>query len=199
MVGGTCAGFVKPAWQAGVAGIPDDGVRDLPDVSIFAGTGTWGHYYVICYSNVHNGGTACGSDPGGWAGAGGTSFAAPILAGIQALINQKTGSAQGNPNYEYYRLAARKGALCDASAGDQAASACIFHNVTEGDIAVNCGGAQDCFGATVGQGRREPLPNGALSQSADSYRPAFGTAAGWNFATGLGSVNVAGLVNAWGR
>jgi subtilase family serine protease len=199
VVGGTCSGFAKPVWQAGVAAIPADGVRDIPDVSLFSGTGTWGHYYVICYSNIHNAGVACSGDPMGWAGAGGTSFAAPILAGIQALVNQATGSAQGNPNYVYYQLAAQKGAMCDSSAGDQPASACIFHNITQGDIAVNCGGEQNCYGASAPSGRRGPLPDGALSQSADSYSPAFGTAVGWNFATGLGSLNVANLVNGWPR
>jgi subtilase family serine protease len=151
----------------------------------------------MCYSNVHNGGVECTGDPSWWAAAGGTSFAAPILAGVQALVNHKTGSAQGNPNYVYYRLAAEAGALCDASAGDQPASGCIFHNVTLGDIAVNCGGAQDCYGSTLPTGRGATLPNGALSRSADAYTPAFGAAAGWNFATGLGSVNVANLVNRW--
>jgi len=199
VVGGTCQGYDKPSWQTGVRGIPNDGVRGVPDVSLFAGTGVWGHYYVTCYSDVHFGGVVCSGDPSGWSGAGGTSFGAPILAGIQALVNQKTGSAQGNPNYAYYRLAAVPGALCDSAAGDQPASGCIFHNVTQGDIAVNCGGGQNCYGATGPTGRRGPVPNGALSRSADQYVPAFGAAGGWNFATGLGSVNVANLVNRWPR
>ena len=38
--------------------------------------------------------------------AGGTSFASPSMAGIQALIDQKMGGEQGNPNYTYYKLAA---------------------------------------------------------------------------------------------
>ena len=29
------------------------GVRDLPDVSLFAANGLWGHYYVFCYSDPH--------------------------------------------------------------------------------------------------------------------------------------------------
>ena len=33
----------------GVTGVPADGVRDLPDVSLFAGTGVWGHFYLMCY------------------------------------------------------------------------------------------------------------------------------------------------------
>jgi subtilase family serine protease len=34
--GGTTAGVPKPNWQYGVEGIPQDGVRDLPDVSLTA-------------------------------------------------------------------------------------------------------------------------------------------------------------------
>jgi subtilase family serine protease len=199
IVGGTCAGYAKPAWQSGVSGIPADGVRDIPDVSLFAGTGLWGHYYVYCYSNPRNGGSSCAGDPSTWAGAGGTSFGAPIMAGIQALINQKLGAPQGNPNPVYYQLA-QGAAVCDSEAGDNPSSACIFHNVTLGDIAVNCDGSENCFGATAGipLGRRSSvIPNGALSVSSDSYSPAFSTAAGWNFANGLGSVNVANLVNNW--
>jgi hypothetical protein len=114
-------------------------------------------------------------------------------------VNQKAGSAQGNPNAVYYRLASG-GAVCDSSAGDNASSACIFHNVTLGDITVNCGGNQNCFGDSAGIsiGRRaQPSMVGALSVSTDSYSPAFGTAPGWNFATGLGSINVANLINNW--
>lgn len=203
IVGGSCQGYAKPAWQSGLGGIPADGVRDIPDVSLFAGTGVWGHYYVTCWSDRRNGGAACTGDPSTWVGAGGTSFSAPILAGVQALVNQKTGSAQGNPNPVYYSLAANGGAVCDASSGDSATSACIFHNVTSGDIAVNCGGSTNCYGAAAvaGGGRRGggfgAGLNGALSTSTSSYSPAFGSAAGWNFTTGLGSVNVANLVNNW--
>jgi subtilase family serine protease len=198
VVGGSCKGYAKPAWQSGIPGNPADGVRDIPDVSLFAGAGGWGHYYVYCYSNARNGGTSCAGDPSTWSAAGGTSFGSPIMAGIQALVNQKTGSAQGNPNTVYYSLASG-GAVCDSSAGDNASSACIFHNVTLGDIAVNCGGSQNCFGDSgISVGRRaQPVMAGALSVSTESYSPAFATSPGWNFATGLGSINVANLVNNW--
>ena len=36
----TCTGgYAKPAWQTGT-GVPNDGVRDIPDVSLFAGDGS---------------------------------------------------------------------------------------------------------------------------------------------------------------
>lgn len=199
VVSGTCQGHPKPEWQSGMAGIPNDGVRDLPDVAMFAGTGLWGHYYVLCWSDVRNGGAPCTGDPSGWAGAGGTSFSAPILAGIQALINQKAGAPQGNPNSVYYQLAAAQG-TCDSAAGST--EGCVFHNVTQGDIAVNCGGTKDCFGATpvavVPGGRRtRPAVDGALTTSPDSFIPAFGTSAGWNFSTGLGTIDAYNLVAHW--
>jgi len=207
VVSGSCQGVAKPSWQTGVKGVPSDGVRDIPDVSLFSGTGIWGHYYVMCWSDRRNGGASCAGDPSTWAGAGGTSFAAPILAGIQALVNQKTGSAQGNPNFVYYQLAAS--ATCNASAGDSATSSCVFHNVSQGDIAVDCSGNDSCFGATSSPsgGRRggfggfggfgQSQSDGALSTSTSSYSPAFSAASGWNFSTGLGSLNVLNLLNNW--
>src|SRR6202012_5716452 len=92
VVRGTWQGDAKPRWEQGGTGLRSDGVRDLPDISLFAGTGVWGHYYVMCYSNPRNGGAPCTGEPSGWAGAGGTSFGAPILGGVQALGNHKTGS-----------------------------------------------------------------------------------------------------------
>jgi hypothetical protein len=130
------------------------------------------------------------------------------MAGIQALVNQKTGSRQGNPNYRYYQLAAQDyssgGAACNATNGNATADSCIFHNVTEGDISVNCAGSQDCFGSTVTtqQGGRRggfsiATANGALSTSGTSDAPAYAAAAGWNFATGIGTINALNLVNNW--
>ena len=194
VVGGTCAGYAKPSWQTGVFGIPADGVRDLPDVSLFAADGVWGHYYVMCWSDLRNGGASCAGAPSTWAGAGGTSFSAPIVAGIQALVNQRTGARQGNPNYGYYGLAAT-GTVCDSSTGG---TACAFHNVSQSDIDVDCEGAADCFGTTTSAGKHHTSSaDGALSTTSQSYSPAFAAAPGWNFATGIGTIDAANLVGAW--
>ncbi|HKN61432.1 MAG TPA: protease pro-enzyme activation domain-containing protein, partial [Candidatus Acidoferrales bacterium] len=136
-VSGTCAGYPKPSWQSGLFGNPDDAVRDLPDVSLFASNGLWGHFYVFCYSHTGSefGGSPCTGTPdptartgATWSAAGGTSFASPILAGIQALVNQRTAAltispvpGQGNPNPVYYAIAAAEygssgSALCNSSA-----------------------------------------------------------------------------------
>ena len=51
-VSGTCAGYAKPSWQSGLFGNPNDGVRDLPDVSLFSANGIWGHFLFFCYSDT---------------------------------------------------------------------------------------------------------------------------------------------------
>ncbi len=193
VVGGTCKGTPKPSWQA-LVGNPKDGVRDLPDVSLFAANGVWGHYYVFCDSDAADGGAACTGAPSGWSGAGGTSFASPILAGIQALVNQRQGARQGNPNPVYYALAATEygsagSPSCNSTSGNAGASGCTFHDVTQGDMDVNCTGTTDCY---LPGGR-----NGVLSTSSGSYAKAYGTSTGWDFATGIGSVNATNLVNNW--
>ncbi len=193
VVSGTCKGYAKPSWQS-LVGVPSDGVRDIPDVSLFAANGAWGHYYVFCDSDTRDGGAACTGAPSGWSGAGGTSFASPILAAIQALVNQKTGARQGNPNPTYYALAASEygsggSSTCNSSLGNGASASCIFYDTTLGDMDINCTGTHNCY-----------LPssrNGVLSTSNASYLKAYATGTGWDFATGIGSLNAANLVNNW--
>ena len=190
VVSGSCKGNPKPSWQSGVVGIPKDGVRDIPDVSLFAGNGLWGHYYVVCYSDPVNGGFPCTGPPSGWAGFGGTSCSSVIMAGIQALVNQKWGR-QGNPNPVYYKIAAGEygasgNSACNSSLGNAVGHSCVFRDVTQGDIDVNCSGLLNCYS---GLGI-----NGVLSISSFTYAKAYGTTTGWDFSTGIGSVNAYNLV-----
>ncbi len=188
---GTCKGYPKPSPQKGLSGIPNDGVRDLPDVSMFASDGAaWGHYAIVCYSDLDNGGTPCTGDPGNWSGFGGTSLAAPVMAGTQALVNQTLGGkAQGNPNVVYYALAAK--------------TPSVFHRITQGDIDVNCTGPQNCYGflghVDYGRGGRifDTTWAGALSVSDSSFTSAYSAGAAWSFANGIGSVDVNNLVTNW--
>ena len=170
VVSGTCAGYPKPAWQS-VFGNPNDRVRDLPDVSLFAGNGYWGHYYPVCFSDPspNNGGAPCTGAPDTWAGFGGTSFGAPIMAGVQALINQYTGSSWGNPNPFYYSLArgeygASGSTSCNSSNGNLVGDNCVFYDVTLGDIDAPCTGDYNCYSPSG--------EYGVLSTSDSSYKPA---------------------------
>jgi hypothetical protein len=159
-VSGTCAGYAKPSWQSGMIGNPSDGVRDIPDVSLFAANGAWGHYYVACFSDPNNHGKSCSNTPDKWAGFGGTSLSSPIMAAIQSLINQASRTRWGNPNPAYYSLAATEygsggNASCNSALGNTVASDCIFYDVaqipllytgvgTGGDNDVPCSG-MNCY------------------------------------------------------
>ncbi len=192
VVSGTCKGYPKPAWQS-LVGVPVDNKRDIPDVSLFAANGVWGHYYIYCDSDTSDSQT-CSGAPSAWSGAGGTSFSSPIVAAIQALVNQKQGARQGNPNPTLYALAKTEfgtagNEACISAKGRNADASCIFYDVSLGDMDVNCTGAHNCY-----------LPGGTygvLSVKDTAYGKAYAAHKGWDFATGIGTINAANLVNNW--
>ena len=182
-----------------------DTQRDLPDVSFFAADGLNKSFYIICESDENiPGDTGCNlstfvtSRPfHDFQTVGGTSASAPAFAGIMALVNQKTGQRQGNANFVLYSLAKNETfASCNSSSFTNPATAlpstCVFIDVTKSNNAVPCvGGTANCSKTTSGG-------NGVLQSN---NQPAFTagppTAAGYDLATGLGSINVAALLNNW--
>jgi len=195
---GSClSGYNKPAWQTG-AGVPTDGVRDLPDVSLFSSAGFNGSFYIMCEADLGFFGTQekCSLANDTFVGIGGTSAAAPSFAGIIALVNQKTAGQgmsgrQGNANYVLYKLAAQSGASCNSSTAPATGSSCIFYDVTKGNNSVPCAsGSPNCGTAPSGG-------YGILVDPNNPSNPAWTTTAGYDLATGLGSVNANNLVNAW--
>ena len=125
--GGVSVFFAKPPWQAGVAGIPGDGFRDLPDVSLTAASHD---PYLLCVDGSCQSGSAFGVS--------GTSASAPAFAGIMALVNQKTGMRQGQANYVLYKLAAAETlSQCNGSnTTTLPAKTCVFNDVTVGNNGV---------------------------------------------------------------
>jgi hypothetical protein len=186
-------GWPKPSWQAGVTGIPSDGVRDIPDVSFFASDGFLSSSaYLVCVS-------AATTDPECTYSTsaepfaeevGGTSVATPAMAGVMALIDQKTGAAQGNPNTELYALAAKQSYGGCSSETTSTGSACYFNDIDQGTIAMPC----DYAGYVT-----TPSPNCTVAHTGDYFGilPGYSATAGYDEATGLGSLNVANVVNAW--
>jgi pro-kumamolisin-like protein/subtilase family protein len=169
--GGASTLFTKPFWQSGI-GVPNDGVRDLPDISLSASASH--DSYLICDETFNA--TANTFTPvcptgsfGGFAAVGGTSASAPVFAGIVALLNQSMNSPQGNINYLLYRLASL--------------SPNALHDITSGSNAVPCQtnpASPDCV--TGGSGA------GFLGYLAGP---------GYDMATGLGSVDANVLISAW--
>ena len=101
---------------------------------------------------------------------GGTSASAPAMAGIMALINVSTVQVAGNPNPRFYELAVDAPQVFhDTPAGSSNAVPCATHSP-------NCS---------------------AQTGTANGVMNGYNTAAGFDLATGLGSVDVTALANAW--
>ncbi|HXW62578.1 MAG TPA: S53 family peptidase [Candidatus Acidoferrales bacterium] len=177
----SCAGgYPKPSWQTG-PGVPNDGARDLPDLSLFGADGIIsGSFYIDCEEDFVN--APCNLTTGDFVEVGGTSVSAQVMAGIMALIDQKTGSAQGNVNPMLYSLASQQSATnCNASTP---ATSCVFNDVTVGTIEMPCAsGSPNC--TVVGSNTVGVLTG-------------YNAGIAYDLATGLGSLNVGNLVSAWG-
>jgi hypothetical protein len=168
---GVAQGYSKPTWQSGT-GVPSDKVRDLPDLSLFAANGYNYSFYPICAlpgdcSNFASSGAVVIT------GVGGTSASAPAMAAIQALINQSTGAWAGQANFIYYPLAAKQPTA--------------FHDVTVGGNRVLCyPGTTNCVAGSA-----------ASNSAGYSVENGYSSGAGYDLATGLGSVDVANLIKYW--
>ena len=199
----TCSGgYAKPSWQTG-PGVPSDGKRDLPDVSLFGADGfISGSFYVDCEADLPNANNLptgpCNLATEAFAGFGGTSVSAQAFAGIMALIDQSTKSAQGNANPMFYALAASQSATVCNSSGTTSTS-CAFNDVTSGTIAMPCQAQKtttelivspDCPVNSSG-------PIGVLTDPATSQL-GYNTGTGYDLATGLGTPNVSVLISQLG-
>ena len=169
--GGASTLFSKPSWQAGVAGIPADGKRDVPDMALYASAGFPGYLYCSSDSSAWNNDQVASCNAGfrdAASGlltvAGGTSFAAPIFAGMVALINQQANytSGQGLINKTLYTLAA-----------DSTTYGSAFHDITSGNN--DCTAGSSYCASTAG----------------------FSAGVGYDQVTGLGSVDLENLAAAW--
>lgn len=171
--GGKSLFFAKPTWQ-NVTGVPADGQRDVPDISVSASADHDG--YLFCSEDGPKG-TKVSTCTSGFRDAtnnldvvGGTSVAAPTLSGVVALLSQYLGSTPpaglGNINPNLYTFfASNPSAFNDVPAGSNNVVPC-----TKG------------------------TPNCPPSAP---FQYGFSTGAGYDQVTGLGSINVFTLAQAW--
>jgi subtilase family serine protease len=198
--GGPSSKYTKAQvpWQTGFG----DTARDLPDVSLFSSDGQNGSFYITCESDLDiPGDTGCNltnfsSETNGpfhdFQAIGGTSAAAPAFAGIMALVNQKTGQRQGNANLTLYAMAKSETfSSCNSSDGTSGSSTnttCVFNDITKGNNSVPCaGGSTNC----------SKTSSGGFGVLASGTTPSFAAGAGYDLATGLGSINVGNLISKW--
>ena len=211
----------KPTWQRLVFNAAKDQSRDVPDVSLFGGSYASNTGIIICAG--YNPCTPNFTTAPLLITA--HSLAAPMFAGVQALIDQGIAmrglpADQGNAAPTLYALAEQEYggptgaapatlATCSADNGNTGTANCVFHNTTRGSISTQCisfnGGSDtpNCyFYGTVdpyGYGL-ETVGLTTTDAAPTAYgvnNKAYGAQPGWSFATGLGSVNVTNLLIAW--
>jgi subtilase family serine protease len=176
--GGVSLYFPKPSWQPTPSGYSGTAGRFTPDVSFAASANYNGYMACSQDNNSAQYGTMCAN---GFFSSGtgqnsvffvygGTSAGTPSFAGMLTLLAQKYGPL-GNVNPTLYNLAAAQPA--------------IFHDTTSGDNIV------PCLTGTTGC---------SASIDFNGVPPAMGwqAIAGYDMATGLGSVNGGALYTALG-
>jgi hypothetical protein len=168
--GGVSTLFAAPPWQTGVTGLHGT-KRQVPDVSLTAAAGH--DPYIIC---VQDQGASC--LPGSFVFlVGGTSASTPSFAGFMALVvESQINERQGQAGYVLYDLAASEMnspatlAACNSTGASAPVNTCVFNDVTTG--------------------------NNVLAGEAGSTTD-FQATAGYDLASGLGSVNVTNLISKW--
>jgi len=122
------SGYPKPDWQKGFSPSNTDSVRDLPDVSLFAGGAHNNAIWALCMQSDCSSGSNSTIH-----GVGGTSTSAPAFAGMLALLTHKLGASTrlGQANWILYKLVQT--------------TPSVFHSVTSGNNSVYCkSGTPDC-------------------------------------------------------
>jgi hypothetical protein len=196
--GGPSAVYTKPPWQSGITGMPADGKRDTPDISLFASNGQNNSFYIVCQQDFTNTNSCDLSSPfSTFEAVGGTSASVQAFAGIMALINQSQATVsdpaprQGNANYILYKLyKTHASGICTSNPASVSTSGCIFYDTITGNISVACqGGSPNCSNTSTAANQFGVIASAGV--------PAWKTTAGFDLATGLGTVNVTNLAAVW--
>jgi subtilase family serine protease len=170
--GGVSAYIATPSWQSGVIGVPTSNAgRYTPDVSFSSALHDG---YFACFAA---GGAGCVVSGGSFYFTvfGGTSAAAPGMAGIAALLDQTLGGTQGNLNPGIYQMAV--------------SAPTAFHDVT-----LASSGVTSCDLNTPS------LCNNSIPGPAglSGGQPGYAIGKGYDEVTGLGSLDAQAFVYAYG-
>lgn len=174
--GGASALFGKPSWQAGVPGIPNDSKRDVPDVSLYSSPGFPG--YLFCTSDTSNWNTTQAPVQQASCNSGFRDNATGDLtvAGGTSFATPIFAGMMAliNQKQQWTGGQGLANTTLYKLASNAGTYASAFHDVTSGNN--NCTSGTQYCGTTTG---------------------GFKAGAGYDQATGLGSVDLANLVAAW--
>jgi subtilase family serine protease len=172
--GGVSIFTTQPSWQAGTIGgvaVASPGHRMVPDIALTASPINAPFAFCTSDATFWSSGqkASCNnglrdSSSGDFTVGGGTSFEAPIVSGLVAIINQaKNSTGQGVINPTLYSLAATS------------AYATAFHDITSGGNNCTAGSTYCAAPATTD----------------------YAATAGYDEASGLGSIDFFNLLTAW--
>ena len=164
--------------------MPSDTVRDLPDVSLFAANGDNYSFYPICATDGDCQTAGLGINLVQIFGVGGTSASSPAFAGIMALVNQEYGR-QGQADNILYALKTQYPAA--------------FHDVTAGTNSMPCEFAPTVTPNCISAGANAIVLGGTVTEGAigSGTTREYNATAGYNLATGLGTIDANMLVTDW--
>ncbi len=166
--GGVSTVIATPSWQTG-AGVPSERTgRYTPDVS-FSASEHDGYFGCLAAAQLNS--CVVLKSSFSFIAFSGTSAAAPGMAGAAALLDQQLGGAQGNLNLHLYPMAA--------------SVPLAFHDTT-----VASSGVLGCTSGTI-----SICNNTVPSGSGNGNQGGFLVGAGYDEATGLGSLDVAVFLN----
>jgi subtilase family serine protease len=175
--GGKSSLFTKPSWQANVPGIPSDGQRDVPDLALYTSP-YWPGYLF------------CSSDPTAWNTTQQPYQQSSCTLGFEDQSTTQFTAAGGTsfaaPIFSaMLAVISQKAGYADGQgegqinptlyklASNSATYTSAFHDVTSGNN--YCVGSGLCTGASEG----------------------YAAGTGYDLVTGLGSVDLTNLANAW--
>lgn len=172
--GGVSSVYAKPAWQTSLT--PNDNARDLPDVSFLAANGFYHAMWVFCGDSASDGSSsgyvACQTS-------GGQFTSSTVFQGIGGTSASAPAFAGMLALVSQSQGGARLGQpdpVLYGLAGSKYAT--VFHDVTTGNNSVPCAAGSGGCGA-----------NGFLT--------GYNAGTGYDLATGLGSIDIAKLVQNW--
>lgn len=190
--GGTSILTARPTWQAGVPGIPTGSFRLVPDVSLDSALANAPYLYCSSDDSTNISGSCSNGfrdiNNANLTAAGGTSFAAPIFAGMIAVLNGSLNStglgllnptlyslASNNTTYAsaFHDITSGTNACTAGVSGCSAAAAASYAATTGYDEATGLGSVDFYKLLTAWPGRVTPAPAGStVTLSAATLTPA---------------------------
>lgn len=172
--GGVSTVYSKPSFQTSLT--PADNARDIPDISLFAADGFHSAFWALCSDNVSEGSTTTSVD---CQNTNGTFTNSTLIGGAGGTSAAAPAFAGMLALISQSQGGARLGQADYILYQLAKTSASAFHDVATGNNSVPC-------------------TSGSPNCGSNFFLSGYNAGAGYDLASGLGSVDVSALVNAWG-